>query len=255
VLPIETIRIADNFVEAFDSSRPSPMEFNKAAQEALQEASQSGSRRGSSVLVRLSARLAAYLEERTNLVWESLKRAVNATGVKPYPDFAADLRLQIDKHANPLHRAAKDYLNNSVKSMNAPRGASFQGIASFNNLLPRMYAEVELFCADYQRNCRVRTDNAGGPTFNNFTGIYGNVMHSQVTLYDYSSVNQLLIDRQISKQDRRELEDIMDEMKEAPPEKKPSLVKRGEDWIVAHKELLGTAGEAVGKAIGAAMKH
>ena len=88
-----------------------------------------------------------------------------------------------------------------------------------------------------------------------FTGILGNVQNSQVALYDYSSVQQLLVDHKIPKQDRRELEDIMDELKDASPEKKPSLIKRGEDWIVKHKELLGVAGEAVGKAIGAAMKH
>jgi hypothetical protein len=88
-----------------------------------------------------------------------------------------------------------------------------------------------------------------------FTGVLGNVQNSQVTLYDYSSVQQLLIDHKISKQDRRELEDIMDELNDAPPEKKISLIKRGEDWIVKHKELLGTAAEAVGKAVGAAMKH
>ena len=83
-------------------------------------------------------------------------------------------------------------------------------------------------------------------------GTVGNIINSQVTLYDYSSVQQLLIDRQIPKAERRELEDIMDELKDAPAEKKPSLLKRGEEWIVKHKELLGAAGEAVGKAIGAA---
>jgi hypothetical protein len=88
-----------------------------------------------------------------------------------------------------------------------------------------------------------------------FTGILGNVHNSQVTLYDYSSVQQLLIDHNIPKQDRRELEDIMDELKEAPPERKASLLKRAEDWIVKHKSLLGAGAEAVGKAIGAAMKH
>ena len=89
----------------------------------------------------------------------------------------------------------------------------------------------------------------------NFHGVLGNVENSHVTLYDYSSVQQLLVDHSIPKQDRRELEDIMDELKEATPEKKPSLLKRGEDWIVKHKELLGAGAEAVGKAIGAAMKH
>jgi len=97
--------------------------------------------------------------------------------------------------------------------------------------------------------------SASNQVFNiqKFTGILGNVQQSQVAVYDYSSVQQLLIDHKIPKQDRRELEDIMDDLKEAPPEKKPSLLKRGEDWIVKHKELLGAGAEAIGKAIGAAI--
>ena len=51
--------------------------------------------------------------------------------------------------------------------------------------------------------------------FGNVHGTVGNIVNSQVTLYDYSSVQQLLIDHKIPKQDRRELEDIMDELKEA----------------------------------------
>jgi hypothetical protein len=82
-------------------------------------------------------------------------------------------------------------------------------------------------------------------------GTVGNISHSQVTLYDYSSIQQLLIDHKISKQDRRELEDIMDELKEAPTEKKSSLLERAEKWIVKHKDLLGVAAEAIGKAVGA----
>ncbi len=76
--------------------------------------------------------------------------------------------------------------------------------------------------------------SASNQVFNiqKFTGILGNVQNSQVALYDYSSVQQLLVDHKIPKEDRRELEDIMDELKDAPSEKKPSLLKRGEDWIV-----------------------
>jgi hypothetical protein len=83
-----------------------------------------------------------------------------------------------------------------------------------------------------------------------FTGVFGNVTNSTVTLYDYSSIQQLLIDHKIPKDDRRELEDIMDELKEAQPEKKPSLLARAEKWIVKHKEVLGVATEAVSKAVG-----
>ncbi len=88
-------------------------------------------------------------------------------------------------------------------------------------------------------------------TFNihKFTGVLGNVENSQVALYDYSSVQQLLIDHSIPKTERRELEDILDELKTAPPDKRPSLIARAEQWIVKHKELLGIAAEAVGRVI------
>lgn len=103
---------------------------------------------------------------------------------------------------------------------------------------------------------------AGHMTFNIGTvqGGVGNISNSPITvnanvrLYDYSSVQQLLIDHKIPKQDRRELEDIMDELKEAQPEKKPSLLARAEKWIVKHKELLGTGVELIGKAIGSAVE-
>jgi hypothetical protein len=99
--------------------------------------------------------------------------------------------------------------------------------------------------------------SAGNQVFNiqKFTGILGDVQNSQVAIYDYSSVQQLLIDHNIPKQERRELEDIMDELKEAPVEKRASLVARAEKWIVKHKELLGAGAEAVGKAVGAAMNQ
>jgi hypothetical protein len=87
-------------------------------------------------------------------------------------------------------------------------------------------------------------------------GAVGNIsnspitVNSQVALYGYSSIQQLLIDHKIPKQERRELEDIMDELKEASPEKKPSLLARAEKWIVKHKEILDVAVEAVSKAVG-----
>ena len=81
-------------------------------------------------------------------------------------------------------------------------------------------------------------------------GNVGNVSNSQVNFNDYRSVHQLLMDHNITKQDRRELEDIMDELKTAPPEKKSSWVERGEKWFVSHKEALGACAEIIRKALG-----
>jgi molybdopterin synthase catalytic subunit len=81
-------------------------------------------------------------------------------------------------------------------------------------------------------------------------GNVGNVSNSQVNFNDYRSVHKLLMDHNIAKQDRRELEDIMDELKTAPPEKKSSWVERGEKWFVSHKEALGACAEIIRKALG-----
>ena len=92
---------------------------------------------------------------------------------------------------------------------------------------------------------------AGKMVFNIGTvqGMVGNVTSSQVTVHDYSSLHQLLIDHKIPKQERRELEDIMDELKETPHDKRPSLLARAEKWIVKHKGALGAGAEIIGKAI------
>jgi hypothetical protein len=54
---------------------------------------------------------------------------------------------------------------------------------------------------------------------------------------------------------RRELEDIMDALKDAPPEKKPSWFERGEKWLVKHKAALGAGAVIIEKALGVGMEH
>jgi hypothetical protein len=95
--------------------------------------------------------------------------------------------------------------------------------------------------------------SAGNMVFHigNVQGNVGNVTNSQVTVYDYSSVHTLLIDRKVPMSERHELEGIMEELKTAPPEKKPSLIQRGKDWITKNKEFLGASTEIVSKIIGA----
>ena len=94
--------------------------------------------------------------------------------------------------------------------------------------------------------------SAGNMVFNigSVQGNVGNVTNSQVTICDYSSVHTLLIDRKVPMKERHELEGIMEELKTAPPEKKPSIVQRGMDWIAKNKGFLGASAEIVSKAIG-----
>ena len=80
---------------------------------------------------------------------------------------------------------------------------------------------------------------AGGTVINNFGGIVGNVLGSQVQIGDYASIHGKLKNRGIEQCDRNEIEDILDDLDGAPPDKKRSLVRRGLGWVAKHASKLG----------------
>jgi len=93
---------------------------------------------------------------------------------------------------------------------------------------------------------------ARSQTFNiqHFTGVLGNVTHSNVNVFDYSSIHQALKQRNIPQSERNELENILDELKSRPPEQRPSLIEKGKAWIVRNQELLGAGASIIRKALG-----
>jgi hypothetical protein len=93
---------------------------------------------------------------------------------------------------------------------------------------------------------------ATSQTFNiqKFTGIIGNVSHSSVQLYDYSSIHQTLKESGVPQSERNALETIMDEMAKANPALRPSLIEKAKGWLVKNKEFLGASAELVRKSLG-----
>ena len=84
----------------------------------------------------------------------------------------------------------------------------------------------------------------------NATGVFGNVSHSQVTIYDYSSIHQTLKQAGVPQDARNEIENIMDALKTAKPEEKKSLIERGKCWMVKNEEFLGASASIIRKAFG-----
>jgi hypothetical protein len=78
-------------------------------------------------------------------------------------------------------------------------------------------------------------------------GNVGNVSRSQATFNDYGSLHQTLINKGVPKDERRKLEDLIDELKIASPVQKPGLIQRGMDWIGKNKGFLGASAEIVSK--------
>lgn len=95
-------------------------------------------------------------------------------------------------------------------------------------------------------------DSAKSQTFNiqNFSGVLGNVASSQIQIYNYNSVHEVLREHNVPQAARNELENIMDELKSAPADIKPSLLERGKQWLVKNQGFLGAAASVIRKALG-----
>ncbi|HEV2694550.1 MAG TPA: hypothetical protein VG347_16775, partial [Verrucomicrobiae bacterium] len=85
-------------------------------------------------------------------------------------------------------------------------------------------------------------------------GAVGNVSNSPITLYDNKTINHLFVEKNIPKEDRRELEDILDELMNATHAEKQSLLTRAEKLIVRHKEVLGITAEIIVKSVKATLE-
>jgi hypothetical protein len=69
---------------------------------------------------------------------------------------------------------------------------------------------------------------AKNQTFNieHLTGFIGDVSHSKVEVYDYSSIHKTLKDAGVPKAERDDLEQIMDDLRVAPLGDKPRLIEK-----------------------------
>jgi hypothetical protein len=81
-------------------------------------------------------------------------------------------------------------------------------------------------------------------------GVFGNVSHSNVNVYDFDSIHQELKQLNVPQSERNELENILDALKNSPPEKKQSLIEKGKAWIVRNQEFLGAGASIVRQTLG-----
>ena len=95
-------------------------------------------------------------------------------------------------------------------------------------------------------------ESAHNQTFNiqNFNGVLGDVTHSKVQIYDYSSIHQIIKEAGVPMNERNEIEVIMDALKTAAATEKKSLLQRGKDWVVKNEKFLGSSSAIILKALG-----
>lgn len=126
--------------------------------------------------------------------------------------------------------------------------------AGISHLADIFHHRAELLKAEIEKRERQkeRARQQAQQTYNiqHFTGVMGNVNNSSVNIYDFSSIYPLLKQCNVPQLERNQIENILDELQNTTPEKRPSIVEKGKAWIVRNQEFLGAGANIVRQALG-----
>jgi hypothetical protein len=78
-----------------------------------------------------------------------------------------------------------------------------------------------------------------------FTGVLGDVSGSNVQVGDYATIHAQPKKAGVPQAARNEIEQIMDDLSSAAPEKKRSVARRGVEWVVKHGSAIGALSNAL----------
>jgi hypothetical protein len=188
MLPKTVRDLVDNFIRAFDSERPQGRAFADAHNKTAEFIVKNGLGGWCGFALRpLANQLSAYLAERACLVRDRLKQAVEACKVECYPEMSTDLKGYFATSMNPAVEGAVSYFEMLRKTANEPDDFTNQARQQFNNVMLRIDAELDLFCAEHAANQRKLNLDKGNQLANqvfNIDAVYGpvgNISNSQVT--------------------------------------------------------------------------
>lgn len=90
-------------------------------------------------------------------------------------------------------------------------------------------------------------NKASSTTYNikTFKGVLGNVNASNIQFGDYSSIHSELKDKGVPQNERNELENILDDLRTAEPQKHKGLVTRGFDWLSRNGSTIGALSDTI----------
>lgn len=194
----------------------------------------------------------AVLEEIESVskgIFEAIKLVLIKVGLAPYENLGSDLLSEFDLAFDECSAHVRQLW---LSHQRDNPGAATAFDASLNEVKAARHSDIKLLVAEISQTRR-EIGESGQRTFNiqHFTGVLGDVTNSVVNVYDYNSIRSELKILGISRPERSELEDILDELKADPPTpRKESLIEKGKAWIVRNQDFLGAGASIVRQALG-----
>ena len=150
MLPPKVKQLIDGFVQAYDSEHLPSQAVRDAHQSAAANVASRGFGPCGMMIGIYVNNIMPYIERRAAFIRDKLKESVVAVAVKPYPEMAIDLKALFESYmASAINSALRGFDNIKVAARLSDATPA-QVAADFGKMIPRLKAELDLFCAKYE---------------------------------------------------------------------------------------------------------
>lgn len=266
MLPSKVIELADRFIRAYDAERPLAREVGDTQQRAIGNVLGRGFGPCGHMLGVFMKMMQPYLDERAAFIRDKLKESVVAAQPTPYPDMANDLKSSFESHMMPAIEAAEQGFRRMMVSTQSPSADPNRARTEFSKCVPRIKAELDLFCTQYSTDMENKAQKAGNVTITYHNTVNGDNARVVIDSQDYSIniANSKNIFSQLAKVISENIEDTQKRgellAKTSELEQdigKPSAFKKYSEWVelaANHMKVLGPFIPALTKLIEHAIK-
>src|SRR6267142_6423390 len=194
MLPKQITDLVESAMKAYDLERPPVIEFRKVHTKAAEWAVKNRVGFGGGMALNgIADGMRDYLRERAVFVRDKLQQVLTSTKILFYKEMSADMKSYLAEYMNPRLRQAESDFENIRQGTTAPTGFTTEFRQRLDAILPKLNAELDLFCAEYAMKEKERNQQGNGgiriDSIGTFNGALANqISHSQVTVYDNRSI-------------------------------------------------------------------
>lgn len=162
MLPAEVTKLTESFIAVFDAEHPRAIEF-RGCRNSVARHYKGGIEFQSAAFVKIGRNVQDFVRGRAKFIWEKMQEAVRHTGTPFYADLSADLQSQLQSYMQLTMDKAGEFIREVRTETNTASGYETELLRELSNIIPKLNAEIDLFCAEYRMNEK-RKNESQGPT-------------------------------------------------------------------------------------------
>jgi hypothetical protein len=158
------VELTNHFVQCYDNDNPGHRVFGNIRETVLGAFVSRGFQQWSiPAVVQVATSVCDSLEKRTRYIWSKLDQVITSTGVEPYPALNSDIQSFLSDCFSFSRAPAETFMEKIGHEAKLGSGEGTKLLndnTTINNILPKLNAEVSLFCVKHVNDRKINNPNA-----------------------------------------------------------------------------------------------